>query len=136
MEIGEMIERLDEKAVQRVSGPTWGSLREDFFKISRKLLSVSPHAASQLTTIYVKFCTTSAMSQVYAVVWIKTSKSIVVGMSLPEDFEDSDLGPPPKGHSYKGLTKYFSVTADKGVPDSLLRWTRLAFETASEYTTP
>lgn len=132
MEATEMIERLDEKAVQKVSGPTWESLREDFFTISEKLLSVSPNAASQLTTIYVKFCTTSAMNQVYAVVWIKSSKAIVVGLSLPEDFQDSDLSPPPKGHGYKGLTKYFSVTADEGVPNSVLRWAKLAYQTASE----
>jgi hypothetical protein len=126
-----MVERLDEKAVQKVSGPTWESLREDFFKISRKLLSVCPVTASQLTTIYVKFCTTTAMNEVYAVVWIKTSKQIVVGMSLPDDVEDARLGPAPKGHTYKGLTKFFTVTHDDPIPDGLLRWAKLAYETAS-----
>lgn len=125
-----MIERLDEKAVQKVSGPTWEPLREDFFTISKKLLSVSADAASQLTTIYVKFCTTSAMNEVYAVVWIKTSKKIVVGLSLPEDVDDACLEPPPKGHTYKGLTKFFTVTLDDPIPDGLLRWAKLAYETA------
>lgn len=126
-----MIERLDEKAVQKVSGPSWEPLREDFVKLSEDLLSVSQDTASQLTTIYVKFCTTSAMNEVYAVVWIKTSKKIVVGLSLPEDFEDDRLGPPPKGHAYKGLTKYFSVTEEEPVPKRLSRWAKLAYETAS-----
>lgn len=126
-----MVERLDERAVQKVSGPTWEPLREDFLEISEKLLSVSQDTASQLTTIYVKFCTTSAMNEVYAVVWIKTSKKIVVGLSLPEDVEDARLGPPPKGHTYKGLTKFFTVTHDDPIPGGLLRWAKLAYETAS-----
>lgn len=125
-----MIERLDERAVQKVSGPTWETRREDFFKMSETLLSVSPDTASQLTTIYVKFCTTSAMNQVYAVVWIKTSKAIVVGLSLPDDFEDERLDSAPKGHSYKGLTKFFTVTTESPVPTPLLRWAQLAYDTA------
>ena len=130
-----MIERLDEKAVKRVSGATWHPLREDFLKISKKLLSVSPDTASQLTTIYVKFGTSSAMNRVYAVVWLKNSKSIVVGLSLPEGFDAAGLEPPIQGHVYKGLTKYFTVDLDKPVPESLLQWAKLAFETATEATT-
>jgi len=128
-----MIDRLDEKAIQKVSGPTWDTHREDFFEISRKLLSVSPDSCSQLTTIYVKFCTTSAMNQVYAVVWIKTASKIVVGLSLPEDVNDDRLGPPPKGHTYKGLTKFFTVTHEDGIPRSLREWATQAYKTARAF---
>jgi len=126
-----VIERLDERAVQKASGSAWKPLREDFFKISKILLSVSPDTRSQLTTIYVKFCTTNGMSEVFAVVWIKTSKALIVGLSLPKDFEDVGLGPPPTGLAYKGLTKFFTVTLDDPIPNGLLGWAKLAYKTAS-----
>jgi hypothetical protein len=126
-----MIVRLDAKAVQKVSGPSWAPLKEPFLEISRKLLSVAPDTRAELTTIYVKFCTTPAGIEVYAVAWLKTSKEIVVGMSLPESVDHPRLGNARPGMKYKGLTKYFGVTVDNSVPHELEAWASLAYETAT-----
>jgi hypothetical protein len=126
-----MIDRLDEKAIRKVSGPSWAPLREPFLEMSRRLLSVAPEAKAELTTIYVKYCTAPAGTQVYAVAWLKTSKEIVVGMSLPESVEHPRLEDARPGMKYRGLTKYFEVTVDNPVPDELEAWARLAYETAT-----
>lgn len=122
-----MIERLDEKAVQRVSGPTWTPLRPHFFRICQKLLAVAPNAASRLTTIYVKFAINSEMTDVFAVVWIKNSRQVVVGLAMPDNFYDSGLSLPPEGYAYKGLTKFFIVTHEDLVPEELAAWAKAAY---------
>ena len=122
-----MIGRLDENAVDRVRGPAWNALRAAFLDASRVLLAVSPEATSELTTIYVKFCTSAAKNVVYAVVWLKNSKQIIVGLSLPGDDGSPLLGPPPPGTQYKGLTKYLTIRAGGAVPDALADWARQAF---------
>jgi hypothetical protein len=126
-----MIERLDPKAVERVSGPAWESLKPVFFDLSRVLLSVSPDAASELTTIYVKFCPTAEKNSVFAVVWLKSSKQIVVGLSLPETVESPMLGPAPQGATYKGLTKYLTIRPGEAIPEELGGWAKLSYETAA-----
>ena len=126
-----MIERLDEKAVQRVSGPAWEALRAVFFDASRVLLAVSPAATSELTTIYVKFCVSAAKKDVYAVVWLKNSKQIIVGLALPEEVDSPLLGPPPQGTQYKGLTKYLTIRPGGAIPDALADWARFAFTSVS-----
>ncbi len=131
-----MIDRLDQKAILKVSGPSWVPLKEPFLEISRRLLSVAPEAKAELTTIYVKYCTTPAGTEVYAVAWLKTSKEIVVGMSLPESVEHPRLGNTRPGMKYKGLTKYFGVTVDNPVPDELEAWARLAYRTATSPKSP
>jgi hypothetical protein len=124
------MEGLDERAVKRVSGPAWESLKPAFMEISEKLLAVSPDAKSELTTIYVKYKPNAGALQVFAVVWLKTSKKIVIGMSLPNDLESPRLGEGPQGTKYKGLTKYLTVTVDDPVPDELGEWAKIAYEVA------
>lgn len=120
---------LGAKAIQKVSGRAWDRLRAKFMTISESLLEVSEDALGELTTIYVKFSIgTEASSPVYAVVWVKNSKSLTVGYSMPEDFQDAKLGPPPQGMRYQGLTHYFTITAEEEVPDSIGSWAEFAFE--------
>src|SRR5438045_842418 len=100
--------QLAEEAIKRVSGPAWQPLRETFIQLSGTLLSVSPDAYGVLTTIYVKYqVDRSPNAPVYAVAWLKTSKEIVVGLALPEEFQCDNLGPAPSGMKYKGINKYF-----------------------------
>jgi hypothetical protein len=127
-----MIERLDARAIDRVSGPAWEPLRDAFFHIGDILLAVSPETKSELTTIYVKFCTTNAGTEVFAVVWLKSSKEIVVGLALPDDFESPHLAPPPKGTKYKGLTKYFVVHPGEQIPADLHHWANAAYRNARQ----
>lgn len=123
----ETTDRLDEKALQRVSGPAWEVLRPVFVQASRSLLSAAPETTSELTTIYVKFCTSSSRMIVFAVIWLKTSKELVVGLSLPEEYQCPELGPGPSGTKYKGLTKYLTIPAGKGLPARFDEWAQLAF---------
>lgn len=123
-----MIERLDKRAMEKVSGPSWEPIRGKFYEISETLLSVSPDASSELTTIYVKYCPKSPHSSVFAVAWIKTSKKIVVGLALPDDYDSDLLGGAPQGMTYKGLTKYFSISANDIVPEELGKWAKAAYE--------
>jgi hypothetical protein len=119
---------LGPKATDKVSGPAWNRLRDKFFAISRHLLDVSPDAFGELTTIYVKFTVTAKPSSpVFAAIWVKNSKSLTVGLSLPEELEDAELGLPPQGMKYKGLTRYFVVDPDKQVPEKLHNWSELAY---------
>lgn len=123
------LNRLSSDAVKKVSGPSWDPLRPAFLEISERLLEVSPQAVGVLTTIYVKYQVSSATnSAVYAVVWLKSSKQIVVGLALPEATSSSSLVPPPRGMTYKGLTRYFTVQSGELIPEALREWARMAFE--------
>ena len=86
---------------------------------------------SEFTTIYLKFCGGTMRTEVYAVVWLKTSKQLVIGLSLPETVESPRLSPPPHGMKYKGLTKYLTLSAGDTLPDSFADWAKLAFEAAT-----
>ncbi|MDB4372727.1 hypothetical protein N9Z53_03020 [Mariniblastus sp.] len=127
----EISERLDVKAVKKVSGAAWECLRKDFFEIANTLLSVSADSKSELTTIYVKFLPTNGAADVFAVVWIKSSKKIVVGLALPESIESSCFVAAPQGTKYRGLTKYFVVTEDAPIPSELTDWACSAFQNVS-----
>lgn len=121
------VPRLDPKAFDRLSGKSWAALLPDFLQLSRVLLAAAPDAHSELTTIYVKFCLpVASKSSPYAVVWVKRSSELVVGMALPEDLECADLGDPIAGMKYPLLTKYFVVRPGGGLPSGLADWASLA----------
>src|SRR3954451_7993504 len=109
-----VIDRLDERAVKRVQGAAWDALRGTIFETSRILLSVSPDATSELTTIYVKFM--ASKTTVYAVAWVKSSKELVIGLSLPDGAESPSLMTAPTGMTYKGLTKYLRLLPGDAIP--------------------
>ena len=63
------------------------------------LLEASPDAQAELLSQYVKFTTTAAPNgPAYAVVWLKSSKRLIVGLALPEAYEAEGLGAPAKDH--------------------------------------
>ena len=124
------MERLDPMVSKRITGPSWDGIRESFLHTSNLLLSVSPDAATELTTIYVKYKIHShAIAPVYAVVWIKSSKQFTVGLALPSEWEDEALGRAPQGTSYKGLTKYFTIRCGERAPSQLATWAQTAYNT-------
>jgi len=126
------LDRLSQDAIQRVNGPSWEPLRQAFFNISDVLLGVSEEAAGVLTTIYVKYqVNDSPNSGVYAVVWLKDSKQIVIGLALPEDYGSELLGPAPPRTNYKGITRYFTIRPGEPVPDELSQWATAAFQNVS-----
>ena len=84
---------LSQRIIAKVSGPAWEPLRGQFMQIARSLLAVSPVADSELMTSYVKFTINVApQSPVYAAVWLKSSKRLIVGLALPEEYEAVELG--------------------------------------------
>ena len=121
--------QLDERAIRKVSGPAWRPLKEAFLQISEDLLAVSEDAVGELTTIYVKYCCFNSGRDVYAVVWLKSSKYLVVGLSLPDDFDSPGLGDAPTGMQYSGLTKYFILSPGGDVPSILSEWAKMAYKT-------
>ncbi len=122
---------LSQHIVAKVSGPAWEQLRGQFIQIGRLLLAASPEAESELFTTYVKFRGNSQLnSPVYAAVWFRCSKRLIVGLSLPEDYDAAELGPALPGTMYKGLTKYFVVERGAAVPKALAEWARLAYRQA------
>lgn len=116
---------LDPRAVERVSGPSWAGLKPAVLAIGEALLSVSPKAGNHLTTIYVKF--ERPGGAVYAVMWVKKSTHAVVGLALPGGVAHERLHDAPKGMSYPGLTRYFTVREGDEVPADLAAWARIAF---------
>src|SRR4051794_21743154 len=114
---------LSADAIAKVSGPAWEKLKQPFIEISNTLLSVSDSASGELTTIYVKFHdAVDSESRVYAVVWVKTSKELVVGLAMPEEFQTRELTGPSPGYIYKGLTKFFKIVAGQPIPTALREW--------------
>ncbi len=122
---------LSQHTIAKVSGPAWESLRGQFMQISRLLLAVSPDADSELMTTYVKFTiNTAPQSPVFAAIWLKSSKRLIVGLALPEDCEANELGPSLPGTMYRGLTKYFVVERGIAVPKGLAGWATTAYRNA------
>jgi hypothetical protein len=124
----EHMSELSQRTIAKVSGPAWESLRGQFMQISRLLLAVSPDADSELMTTYVKFTINTALqSAVFAAIWLKSSKRLIVGLALPEEYEAEELGPALPGTMYKGLTKYFVVERGSAVPKGIAGWATTAF---------
>jgi hypothetical protein len=81
-----------------------------------------------LFNTYVKFTVDGEPeSHVFAAIWLKSSKRLVVGLALPENYEAVQLGPAPPKMVYKGLTKYFAVEQGGTVPQELIEWAALAY---------
>ena len=122
---------LSQHTIAKVSGPVWEQLRGQFMKMARTLLAVSPDADSELMTTYVKFTVhTAFQSHVFAAIWLKSSKRLIVGLSLPEEYEAEELGPALPGTMYKGFNKYFVVERGGTVPKGLAEWAALAYQNA------
>ncbi len=123
---------LSSKVIEKVAGPSWDGNREMLMDIFNTLLSVSSDTRGELATSYVKCTVTDEeVSPVFGVVWIKTSKKIIIGLALPESFESHKLVAAPPGTVYKGLTGYFTLTQDDDVPFELSRWADVAYNSVA-----
>ena len=126
------MERLDPRAVKRISGPAWDGIRSQFDQINGILLSVAEDIRGNLTTIYVKYAGTTTGDRPYAVVWTKKSTELVVGFALPDSIVCPLLCPAPTGYKYAGLTKYLIVRPGDTVPPEIHGWARQAYENARQ----
>ena len=124
---------LTQRTHDKLSTPRWKALRELFIQVGETILEVSPDAQGDLARNYVKFTTNSnATSAPYAVVWLKVTlpKRLIVGLTLPEDFEAESLGPPPEPIFYQGLTEFLVIENGQAVPKELAEWAKRAHEEA------
>lgn len=121
------MERLDHRGYKRISGPAWKPLRPHFDAIHTAITGVAPTVCGTLTTIYIKYVTAENQHP-FAVVWVKKSKELVVGLALPTENMPRELSGPPEGCTYAGLTGYFKVTPVDTVPPALNAWARAAYK--------
>ena len=127
-------ERLDPKAVKRLSGPAWNDVRPAFLRINDALLSASPKVSGTLTTIYIKYSSPETNDQPFSVVWVKKASEIIVGLSLPDDTDYPSLVTAPKGCKYAGITRYLVVKSKEDVPLVFDEWVDVAYATLSRKT--
>ena len=124
---------LTQRARDKLSMPHWKSLRDLFVQVSEAVLETSSDAQGDWAGNYVKFTTgPHPTSAAYAVVWLKMSapRRLIVGLTLPEDFEAAGLGPPPEPIFYQGLTKFVVIEEGQAFPKELAGWARRAYEEA------
>lgn len=128
----EIPKRLDPRAVERTSGPAWQPLYSLFLQLSEVLLDAHPEATSALTTIYVKFETESPEGRrPFAVVWLKRSSELAVGLALPHAVSHARLIDPPAGMKYPLLTRFLILRPGDSLPPELAEWSRLAVATVA-----
>jgi len=122
-------DRLDPRAIERISGPAWERLREVFTRLNELLLSLSPTVRGELTTIYVKYFGPETGSRPFAVLWMKRASELTLGLSLPEASDVSALTDAPSGCKYAGLTRYLTISAEHPeIPPDLPAWVLQAYE--------
>lgn len=124
------VERLDTRAIKKVSGPSWTEMRPIFNGVCEALLGVSPDTSGELTTIYVKFAGPETGMRPYAVVWLRKASEITVGLSLPSSVEASQFDEQPDGCKYAGLTRYLVLKPTRRLPESFNEWAKQAYEQA------
>ena len=123
------IDQLGPKAIAKISGKAWDELRLNFLVVCGMLLEVSLDAYGELTTTYLKFTIgNSHISRVYAAVWVKSSKSFTVGFALPDECMHPMFTDALKGMSYKGLTKYITITSEDSIPGEFSDWAEIAYK--------
>lgn len=123
----------DERIDKKIAGPTWDNVRDKLIKIHEIMLGVHESSTSELRTIYIKYKTLpEPLAPVFAAMWIKTAKKIILGLATPEKLQHKDVIGVPPGIKYKGLTSFLEITENCDVPVELEQWAKLAFNYASE----
>ena len=127
-------QQLDQRAINKVSGPAWQNMRPTFDVLTDALLSVDATSRGELTTIYVKFTSSETAGRPYAVLWLRKATELTLGLALPDGVESPLLVGAPRGCKYAGLTRYLVLRQGDGIPDSLAEWSRIAHDTMQERT--
>jgi hypothetical protein len=121
---------LTQRARDKLNTPQWKSRWDLFVQVSEAVLETSPDAQGDLAGSYLKFTTDPhPTSAAYAVVWLKLSapKRLIVGLTLPKDFEAAGLGPSLELIFYQGLTRFLVIEEGQAVPKELTEWAQLAY---------
>jgi hypothetical protein len=121
---------LDIKAIDRVSGAAWKTNRPHIDGVNAALLQVSPTSRGELTRIYIKYTTAETGAQPFAVMWVRSSSEVVIGLALPPDYCVGEITKPLKPIAYSGLTTYFCLTAKDELPAGIREWSMAAYANA------
>jgi hypothetical protein len=119
-------ERLDDRAIKRISGPAWDRMRPRFEAAHLSLIAVSDTAHGKLMTIYVKYLSEETGSRPFAVMWLRKSTELLIGLALPEK-QIPKSAVDTQGIAYEGLTAYFRIEADNALPERFADMTRAAY---------
>lgn len=120
--------RLDERAVKRVSGPAWERIRPQFDEVNSALLRVGDDVRGELTTIYIKYKSDkSEKDEPFAVLWVKKSTELLLGLSLPEEVESPSFQEPPNKLKYGQLSKYILIPVGSEVPSDIVQLAEAAY---------
>ncbi len=121
------MERLDQKAIDRISGPAWSGIRTLLASVHAAIIAVSPTAHGELTTIYIKYLSNETGVSPFAVVWVKKSSELTIGLAIPEAEAARRFLESP-GINYQGLTAYFRIETGDSLPDDLSELAKAAYE--------
>lgn len=119
---------LDERAIKRLQGRAWDAIRPVLDDVTQSLLSVDESARGVLTTIYIKFTSAATRDTPYAILWVRKSQQIILGLAHPEPLPDG-LGNAPAGNlKYNGITGYLTLNVGDIIPSDLNGWVLAAYQ--------
>lgn len=116
----------------KLASKGWELLRPTFMSLHTSLLDASPHASAKAETVYVKYrIVDDVMAEVFAVIWIRTTRKLIAGIALPPSLSHPLLGPAPPRCYYPPLNRYLSFEPGQSIPQEFSMWARLAYEFVS-----
>jgi hypothetical protein len=121
--------KYDEVIEKKIGGPVWENIHGKLQNIIKELLDVDESAAPELSTIYIKFkIRDEPLAPVYAVLWIRSPKRVVLGIATHKTMPHKLVTDAPNRMKYTGLTSYLRITEDSEIPSELTDWIKDAFE--------
>jgi hypothetical protein len=118
----------DQRIDAKIAGPSWNRIRDQLMEVHGVLLSVDEPVSSELTTIYIKYkIADDPFAPVFAVLWVKSVKDVILGLATPEKIGHDRVTDAPKGMKYKGLTSYLKIGEDATIPRQLAEWAQTAY---------
>jgi hypothetical protein len=118
----------DPRIDDRIRSERWDGVRAPFQRMHRHLLSLGECVQAELTTIYVKYTySADPTAAVFAVIWLRNSKQIDVGLALPEGQVPGALASSVRGLRYPPLNAFFCVSAGDPVPNGFEEWAQAAY---------
>ena len=123
--------RIDPRILERIKGPAWQASRPTIEEAMNRLLAASPDAWAELTTVYIKFLRKPGNKSPYAVLWIKKSTEIILGLAVKQADVRGKLEGPMQGYKYAGLNGFIRLHSDRELPPEFDDWVKQAYAEAS-----
>lgn len=124
----DVLESLDERGQKRLSGKAWHDIRPVVDQVHRALTEVSDEVSGELTTIYIKYTSANTCGNPFAILWVKKSTEIILGLAMPEPIPVELSAAPAKNMIYNGITGYLKMAKDDLVPAELSEWAIAAYK--------